>query len=194
MTCSSRSWARKQSLLRRRTSGLWLSLHKMSWIKPSAWVRTYWRLLLASKLIFRAKPIPSAAVRVQTYKGQCYCVIVKMSFWPISSLHCKDKIPRILNKNSQKRNYAASIPISTSCVCERFISHDRSAYYAAGKCVDRSWEYINRSQTHELGNWDWGRAIPFLGPHKWALLAVWYRLRLEQYHEIAKMRNDLTGT
>jgi hypothetical protein len=26
--------------------------------------------------------------------------------------------------------------------------------------VDRSWEYINRSQTHELGNWDWGRAIP----------------------------------
>ncbi len=26
--------------------------------------------------------------------------------------------------------------------------------------VDRSWEYINRSQTHESGNWDWGRAIP----------------------------------
>jgi hypothetical protein len=31
-----------------------------------------------------------------------------------------------------------------SCVCERFIySHDRSAYSAAGKYVDRSWEYIN---------------------------------------------------
>ncbi len=27
---------------------------------------------------------------------------------------------------------------------------------------DRSWEYINRSQTHECGNWAWGRAIPFL--------------------------------
>jgi hypothetical protein len=25
------------------------------------------------------------------------------------------------------------------------------------------WEYINRSQTHECGNWDCGRAIPFLG-------------------------------
>ncbi len=25
---------------------------------------------------------------------------------------------------------------------------------------------INRSQTHECGNWDWGRAIPFLGTHK----------------------------
>ncbi len=34
-----------------------------------------------------------------------------------------------------------------SCICERFIySHDRSAYSAAGKYVDRSWEYINRSQ------------------------------------------------
>ncbi len=26
--------------------------------------------------------------------------------------------------------------------------------------VDRSWEYIDRSQTHECGNWGWGRAIP----------------------------------
>ncbi len=33
--------------------------------------------------------------------------------------------------------------------------------------VDRSWEYINRSQTHECGNWDCCRAIPFLGIHKW---------------------------
>ncbi len=42
-----------------------------------------------------------------------------------------------------------------SCVCERFIySHDQSAYSAAGKYVDQSWEYINRSQTHDCGNWD----------------------------------------
>jgi hypothetical protein len=35
-----------------------------------------------------------------------------------------------------------------SCVCERFIYYqDRSAYSAAGKYVDRSWEYINRSLT-----------------------------------------------
>ncbi len=38
-----------------------------------------------------------------------------------------------------------------SCVCERFIySQDRSIY-------------INRSQTHEGGNWDCGRAILLLG-------------------------------
>ena len=55
-----------------------------------------------------------------------------------------------------------------SFVCERFIySHDQSAYSAAGKYVDRTWEYINRSQTHECGNWDCGRAIPFLRIHKW---------------------------
>jgi hypothetical protein len=55
-----------------------------------------------------------------------------------------------------------------SCVCERFLySHDRSAYSATGKYVDRSWEYINRSQTHECGNREWGRAIPFPGMHKW---------------------------
>ncbi len=29
--------------------------------------------------------------------------------------------------------------------------------------VDRSWEYMNRSQTHEYRNWDWGRAIPRKG-------------------------------
>ncbi len=55
-----------------------------------------------------------------------------------------------------------------SCVCERFIySYVGSANSAAGKYVDRSWEYINRSQTHERGNWDWGRTIPFLRIHKW---------------------------
>ncbi len=54
-----------------------------------------------------------------------------------------------------------------SCVCEWFMnSHDRSAYSDSGKSVDRSWEYKNRSQTHECGNWDWGCAMPFLGIHK----------------------------
>jgi hypothetical protein len=33
--------------------------------------------------------------------------------------------------------------------------------------VDEFWEYINRSQTHECGYWDWGRETPFLGIYKW---------------------------
>jgi hypothetical protein len=32
--------------------------------------------------------------------------------------------------------------------------------------MDLSWEYINRSQTHECGNWDCGHAVPFLVIHK----------------------------
>ncbi len=125
MTCSSRSWARKQSLLRWRTSGLWLSLHKMSWIKANAWM-PHIILEIITKLIFRANTIPSAVSSWFVFKHtsvvasvsffcpqQCYYVIEKMSFWPISYMHCKDTIPRIRNNYSQKRNYAASVPIYT---------------------------------------------------------------------------------
>ncbi len=34
-------------------------------------------------------------------------------------------------------------------------------------CGPIPWEYINRSQTHECGNWDWGRANPRKGIYKW---------------------------
>jgi hypothetical protein len=61
-----------------------------------------------------------------------------------------------------------------SCVCERFIySHDQSAYSAAGKYVDRSWDYINRSQTPERGIWTKAAQFPFLGIHTWNFVAVW---------------------
>ncbi len=52
--------------------------------------------------------------------------------------------------------------------CEWFIySHDRFAYSAAGKYVDRSWEYINRLSDTWMWNWVWGSTIPFLGTHQW---------------------------
>ncbi len=61
------------------------------------------------------------------------------------------RIPKIQNKYSQKKNCARpQFQFLHSCVFELFInSQGRSAYSAAGKYVDRSWEYINRSQTHE---------------------------------------------
>ncbi len=43
--------------------------------------------------------------------------------------------------------------------------------------ANRSWEYINHSQAHECGNWDWGRTIHFLGKFVsnfwYCVFAVW---------------------
>jgi hypothetical protein len=70
-----------------------------------------------------------------------------------------------------KRNYNVLSPSSYTHILylwERLIYfQDRSANSSAGKHVDQSWEYINRSWTHECGNWDWGRAVPRKGIHKW---------------------------
>ncbi len=63
-----------------------------------------------------------------------------------------------------------------SCVCEWFIySHNQSACSAAGEYVDWSWEYweyTNRSQTCECGNWDCGHTFSFLGIHKWDVRCI----------------------
>ncbi len=99
-------------------------------------------------------------------------------------LHCKDKMPKIWNKYSQKRNTGPQSQFLHSCICERIIySHDGYAFFCWRKYVDRSWDYINRSQTHECGNWGWVRAIPRKGIYKrncrcseydWDLLAGWF--------------------
>ncbi len=44
-----------------------------------------------------------------------------------------------------------------SCVCERFsytVLPQLVCLFCCRECVDRSWEYTNRSQTCECGNWD----------------------------------------
>ena len=53
-----------------------------------------------------------------------------------------------------KQNYNVLSPSSyTHRHGERFLCfQDRSAYSAAGKYEDQSWEYINCSHTHECGN------------------------------------------
>ncbi len=82
---------------------------------------------------------------------------------PFPARNGSPHLPSFYTAKTQCRNFETNIPrkgiarplfqFPLSCVCERFIySHNRSAYSAAGKYVDQSWEYINRSQTHECGN------------------------------------------
>ncbi len=84
-----------------------------------------------------------------------------------TGLHCKGKMPKIGNKYSKKRNIGDSVPISTfMCLWANYIFLRWSCRFSWRKYVDRSWEYINRSQAHEYRKWGWGRAIPRKGIYK----------------------------
>ncbi len=53
------------------------------------------------------------------------------------------------------------------CLWAIYIIPRSICLFCRRKYVDRSREYVNRSQTHECGNWEWGREIPRKGIHKW---------------------------
>ncbi len=86
------------------------------------------------------------------------------------TVHCKDTIQKILNKYSQERNCAATVPVPTFMfLWAIYIFLWSVCLFCCRKIgAGRTWEYIARSQTHECGNWDWGRAIPFrvCRPHR----------------------------
>ncbi len=85
----------------------------------------------------------------------------------LKGLHCKEPIPKIRNKYLQKRNCAAPVPIFPFMRLWAIHIFPRPILlFCCRKYVDRSWEYINRSRSHECGNWDWGRAIPRKGIQK----------------------------
>jgi hypothetical protein len=52
--------------------------------------------------------------------------------------------------------------------------------------------YINRSHTHECGNWDWGHTIPRKGIRKWDFLCSVLRRILPPYYHV-EGENDASG-
>ncbi len=59
------------------------------------------------------------------------------------------------------------------CLWANYIFPRSVCLFCWRKYVVRSWDYINRSQTHECGNRGWGRSIPRKGIHKRIFVAVW---------------------
>jgi hypothetical protein len=96
---------------------------------------------------------------------KCYCVIKKYRFGQSVLCGAKTQYREFETNIPRKGITRPQSPFSTFmclCVWERFIySHDRSAYSAAGKYVDRSWEYINRS--HRQMNGEIGTRNSFPG-------------------------------
>ncbi len=87
--------------------------------------------------------------------------------WSIPGLYKIDKMPKIWNKYSQERNIGASVPISTlMCLWANYIFPQWVCLFCWRKYVHWSWYCINRSRTHECGNWGWGSAIPRKGIYK----------------------------
>jgi hypothetical protein len=61
----------------------------------------------------------------------------------------------------------ASVQIYTfMCLWTNYLFPRSVCLFCWRKYVDRSWEYISRSETHECGNWGWGRAVPRKGIYK----------------------------
>ncbi len=85
-----------------------------------------------------------------------------------------------------------AVPISTfMCRWAIYLFPQSICLFCYRKYVDWSWEYRNCSQTHECGNWDWGRAIPRRGIHIWDLRcsACFPKCRCQHCHLVNRNRS-----
>jgi hypothetical protein len=160
-----------------------LDIHVASWVMP--YPRQYFIIIYGISLMPRRFFILEPKGREAACLGYFYCfntLSLRMKGRWACSINVR--FPFSINvwfpfMYSQKWNCGASLfpkqnynvlspkSYTHTYIYERFIYfQDRSAYFAAAKYVDLFWKYINRSQTHECRNWDWGREISFLGIHK----------------------------
>ncbi len=100
-----------------------------------------------------------------------------------SLIHCTAKIVYRISETNIPRNETAwpQSQFLHSCFCEWFICPTIVCLFCCRKiCRPILGIYcINRSQIHECGNWDWGRAVSFLRVHKSDFLCsvhIWYNI------------------
>jgi len=101
---------------------------------------------------------------------------------------------------SQKRNCAASVPIS-AFMCLWAVYIPRQVQLLSCSRLGRPIMGIyKRSQKHECRNCDWGRAIPFLGifvsNFRYCIFAVWrcWQIYCRHHRDVTMWRPPMSST
>ncbi len=105
---------------------------------------------------------------VRCVKNSHYCVQISSQKWSYRTLRRRqhDTRNKILWSTLQELHGHNSTISTFMCLWAIYIFLQSICLFCWRKYVDKSWKYINRSQTHECGNLYWDRAIFWKGIHK----------------------------
>jgi hypothetical protein len=77
-------------------------------------------------------------------------------------LHCKENTIYVFQEK-ELRGLSLNLHIHVSVSDLYILWIGPHIFLQQNRQTNRGNIYLNRPQTHECGNWDWGRTIPFLG-------------------------------